>query len=110
MQVTDTAVLSTTRLSSEEHSGLSQERQWETCVVTAVYLWVAGLIGGKEKISSQVTNQRNRNLLANSLLSSKVTSNNPELFYFNCFYNFGSHLQKKKMYSYLKFPLVLTVI
>lgn len=37
---------STTSLFSEEHSGLSQKKQWETCVVPAVYPWAEGLWWG----------------------------------------------------------------
>lgn len=52
MQVTDMVAFSTTSLFSEEHSGLSQKKQWETCVVPAESIREQKVYGGggeKEK-------------------------------------------------------------
>lgn len=66
--------------------------------------------GGGEGEGGQLSNKLiQQTSFGCSLLDNNVTSHSPELFYFNCLYNFGSYLQKN-MFSYLKFPLVLTVI
>lgn len=98
--------LSAPGLASEEHKRGNERPVWPL-QGSAVG---KRCMGQESRQARQLSNQLIQYRSSGCLLSNiNVTSSSLQSFYFNCFYNSGSYLQKK-MCSYFKFPLLLTMI